>query len=67
MYTKFQIALQYFPDSIDAPNNAVQRLRRAILRNRALLTELRKIGYNAKSKVFTSRELALIYEYLGEP
>lgn len=67
MFTKFQIALQYFPESIDAPNNAVQRLRKAILRNKELLAALRKVGYNAKSKVFTSRELALIYEYLGDP
>lgn len=67
MYTKFQIALQYFPESIDTPNNAVQRLRKALLRNKELLAELQNVGYNAKSKVFTSRELALIYEYLGEP
>lgn len=67
MYTKFQIALLYFPESIDSPNNAVQRLRKAILRNKELLAELHKVGYNAKSKTFTSRELALIYEFLGEP
>lgn len=66
-YTKYQVALQYFPDSIDRPDSAVHRLRNWIIKNRKLCKELKKAGYRPRDKVFTSRQLALIYEYLGDP
>lgn len=66
-YTKFQIALSYFPESIDKPDNAVHRLRVWIRNNSKLCEELEKTGNWTKSKSFTSRQVALIYEFLGEP
>ena len=66
-YTKFQIALSYFPESIDNPDSAVHRLRRWINKNPKLCEELKKTGNWRNSKSFTSRQVALIYEFLGEP
>ena len=62
---KAQLALQYFPDS--APKEANQRLRRAINRCKPLLAALADAGYNVTAHDFTPRQIALIYEYYGEP
>lgn len=67
MYTKFQLALQYFPDSIDKPDNAVHRLRAWILRNKKLCQALDETGKWRKDKTFTSRQVAIILEFLGDP
>ena len=66
-YTKYQIALSYFPDNIDKPESAVHRLRQWIMRNQLLCAELAKTGYDPKSKCFNGRQLSLLFEYLGEP
>ena len=66
-YTKFQVALSYFPDCIDRPESAVHRLRQWIQNNHLLRAELAKTGYNPKGKSFNGRQLAIIFEYLGEP
>lgn len=67
MYTKFQIALQYFPQLMDKPDLAVHRLRQWIVRNHELMARLKAVGYSTKSKRFSKRQRDLIYEYLGEP
>ena len=67
MYTKFQIALQYFPHLMDKPDLAVHRLRLWIVRNNELMTRLKAIGYSTRSKRFSKRQRDLIYEYLGDP
>jgi len=66
-YTKFQIALQYFPDSIDNPKSAVRHLIRWIDNTRDLLSALLATGYVRTQHHFTSRQTELIFEYLGEP
>lgn len=66
-FTKYQIALQYFPESIDKPSNAVDRLRKGIQRNKELYRKLLHKGYNPRSKTFNKCQLDLIYEFLGEP
>ena len=65
--TKFQLALQYFPDQLDNSDSAVRRLIRWIDNTRGLLPALQAAGYRRTQHAFTQRQLALIYEYLGEP
>jgi len=67
MYTKFQIAVRYYPEMIDRPQSALQRLRRDIYRCKELHRELVKNGYSNKKKTFTKREIELIFAFLGEP
>ncbi len=66
-YTKFQIALQYFPDLMDRPATAIKRLYRMIERCTELKSKLLQTGYRPSAKILTPRQVALIYEYLGEP
>lgn len=64
MFTKFQIALRYFPDS---PDSAVHRLRYWIDHCAPLCQALAETGYKRTSKSFTKKQIELIFEYLGEP
>lgn len=67
MYTKFQLALRYFPESIDRPETAVHRLRTWIRRNRELSQELIRAGSRTYDKEYTQRQVDIIFKYLGEP
>ena len=64
-FTKYQIALQIFPDQIDNPNNAVQHMRRWIRGDPELSNKLKKVKYNPKNKCITKRQAELILRYLG--
>lgn len=64
-YTKKELALFYFPDA--SPHTAVNRLMRWINRNAPLLVRLEGLGYCKTARWFTSREVKLIVEHLGEP
>jgi hypothetical protein len=64
-YSKFALASAYFPTS--NIETAVRHLHRWISNNPMLYTQLKEIGYYPKQKHFTSRQTALIFEYLGEP
>ena len=64
-YTKKELALLYFPDSI--PHTAVNHLMTWILRCTPLIRQLEAAGYKKKSKVFTPHQIRLIVEHLGEP
>lgn len=66
-YTKFQIAVQYFPEQIDNSKVAVRHLVRWINKTSGLMPALLSTGYQRHQHHFTSRQVALIYEYLGEP
>lgn len=65
MYTKFQIALQYYPDCTEA--TASRRLRRDIHEDPTLLAALRQVGYRNLNKTFTDRQVSILREYLGDP
>lgn len=67
MYTKFQLAAQYFPEDIDNGKVAVQKLSRWINRCKPLLQALERQGYHKWQKHFTAKQVDLIYEHLGEP
>jgi len=64
-YTKKELALMYFPDSM--PHTAVNHLMEWIKRNKQLMAELVATGYEKSAKMFTPRQVALITEYLGSP
>lgn len=64
-YTKKELALMYFPNS--NPRTAVNHLMAWINRCTPLLGELKTAGYAKNSKSFTSRQIRMIVEYLGEP
>ena len=64
-YTKKELALMYFPDSM--PRTAVNHLMAWIRRCEKLWQELLSMGYQPTSKAFTPRQVKAITEMLGEP
>lgn len=62
---KKQLAMLYFPG--DAPRTASVHLMRWIRRNADLSAALAATGYHPRDKYFSPRQVALVYEYLGEP
>ena len=64
-YSKQELAMLYFPDS--DPRTATCHLMRWINRNPTLLQELKSTGYYRSSKYFTTRQVCMILDYLGDP
>ena len=64
-YSKCELARAYAPDI--APTSALNRLAQWIRLNRPLSEALRETGYYARQHVFTSRQVELIFHYLGRP
>jgi hypothetical protein len=64
-YDKHRLAQLYFPELSAAA--AVDKLRRWIRRCSPLMEELRRVSFCPKSKMFSAREVRLIFYYLGEP
>lgn len=64
-YSKKELALAYLPDI--CTDSAVNRLMCWIKHNSELSGELKKTGYSRWQKMFTARQVALIFHYLGEP
>jgi hypothetical protein len=64
-YDKYRLAQMYFPEL--SPNAAVDKLRRWIRRCAPLMAELQRVAFYPKSKIFSAREVRLIFYYLGEP
>lgn len=67
MYTKFQIALQYFPHLIDNPESATHALRRWMNQCKGLNQALHDTGYNRRQQYFSERQVEIIHDFLGEP
>ena len=65
MYTKKELALMYFPESM--PRTAVNHLMAWIRLCTPLWDELLKTGYCKTSKSFSPKQVKAIVEYLGEP
>ena len=63
--TKSEIAWQFSPNLTQ--NAALNRLHRWIHGDQELLAALRATGYHDRQRVFTSKQLVLIYEYIGTP
>ncbi len=64
-YTKFQIAMRYFPDDNFA--TASRKLRRWIRDDPPLNEALRRVGYHTSQKYFSQAHFEVLKEYLGEP
>lgn len=64
-YSKSELADAYSPEITHGA--AVNRFGRWIRRNEALHAELLKTGYIERQQIFTSRQVALVFEYLGKP
>ncbi|MBR5541761.1 MAG: DUF4248 domain-containing protein [Bacteroides sp.] len=64
-YYKLELAQAYAPDI--TPGAALNRLANWIKTNRQLTEELRKTDYRTNQRMYTSKQVALIFEYLGEP
>lgn len=64
-YYKSELAQAYAPYL--APGSALNRLASWIKWNVPLTEALAQTGYRTKQRMFTSRQVALIFEYLGEP
>ena len=63
---KYDLAFKYFPHA-PTKKAATDNLTRAINRCTPLLMQLTQDGYSTTEKTYTPRQVALIYEYLGEP
>lgn len=62
---KSDMAHRYNPES--PVDSALKILRRWILHNRELHSELVKAGYSATQRSFTPKQVNILYKYLGEP
>lgn len=60
-----ELAALYFVNS--SPRAATTQLRRWIDRNQSMKSELTEAGYKDGQRVFTTRQVELIFRYLGEP
>ena len=63
--SKAEIGCAYAPCML--PHSAVKRLMQWISINPALKDAQRATGYHKHQKVFTIRQVQLIFEHLGEP
>lgn len=66
-YGKSELAMFYAGEQIMTPQGALNRLNEWMRRNPALWQALLDSGYQVKQKIFTSYQVRLIVEYLGEP
>ena len=64
-YYKSELAKAYAPDI--CPGAALNRLATWIRTNKQLSEALRQTDYRTKQHMFTSRQVALIFEHLGTP
>ena len=64
-YYKSELAQAYTPDV--CPRTALNRLATWIRTNKKPTEALRETDYRASQHMYTSPQVALIFEYLGEP
>ena len=64
-YYKSELAHAYAPDICQGA--ALNRLALWIKTNSRLTEALRETDYRVTQRMFTSRQVALIFEHLGEP
>lgn len=65
-YSKRELAAMYFPHTIKE-QSAVKNLRRMMLRIPELMKELDAAYYNHRGWGFTSRQVGILFRYLGQP
>lgn len=62
---KWELAQDYSPEL--SRHSATNRLAKWLRHNPKLWEELLDTGYQPKQKIFTSKQVAIIIHYLGEP
>jgi len=63
--SKKELALAYAPDlSLQSARN---RLHDWLHFNKNLMRELRKANYHDSQRIFTAKQVEIIFEHLGEP
>ena len=62
---KGELAMKYAPNLL--PDSAVKRLMKWIRLHPQLTAALEATHYDPKQRIFTVRQVELIFEYLGEP
>ncbi|MDR2968357.1 MAG: DUF4248 domain-containing protein [Tannerellaceae bacterium] len=60
-----ELAMAYFPDQ--APSSASRRLTAWITRDEELMNALQPTGYFRGQRIYTPRQLEVLFEHLGEP
>ena len=64
-YTKKELALAYAPElSVQGARN---RLHQWLHFNKQLMSDLYAANYQDSQRVFTSRQVQIIFDHLGEP
>ncbi|EKU89030.1 DUF4248 domain-containing protein [Bacteroides oleiciplenus] len=64
-YSKSELARAYAPEI--GERSALNRLSRWIRFNAVLYSALLATGYRPTQQIFTSKQVCLIFEYLGRP
>lgn len=64
-YSKSELAQAYAPEV--SPGAALNRLAKWIRFNAPLTGALEQTGYRSTQRMFTSRQVELIFTYLGKP
>ncbi len=64
--SKSEMAQAYFPNTVNM-DTARRNLSRWIKMNPKLMAELEESGYRERQKLFTPKQVGIIYKYLGEP
>ena len=62
---KGELAMKYAPKVLQG--SAVKRLNAWMHLHPQLIADLEATHYNPKQRIFTVRQVELIFEYLGEP
>ncbi len=65
VFTLKELGGMYFP--LASQNSQSRQLKRWIELNRPLTEALEKCGYQARQRYLTPKQVAVIFEYLGEP
>ena len=65
IYTKKELALLYFPDSM--PETATKHLMRWVKRNKPLIQELEATNYKINQKWLTKKQVEIIFRHIGPP
>jgi len=64
-YSKKELALAYAPDL--SVTSALRRLRQWINDDHPLLEALIQAGYRPEQRVFTLRQVKILFDFIGEP
>lgn len=64
-YSKKELALAYAPDL--TLTSALRRLRQWINDDHPLLEALTQAGYRPEQRIFTIKQVEIIFNFIGEP